>query len=250
MLVVFPTVGTSWAKDLVAYYQFNGDAKDVSGNGHDGVLIGNAKLVKNDGAPVPDGKGCLQTARETGNGVDCGESPSLRIQVNFTLMAWAKPDDVTATQYIAGTPYDDEAAWDAPWTGHNIGVTGGQMIAWLNLNGQYKDFRGGAPEVGKWQHFAFTFDGQQGLAYINGEEVTRAKLEGKVKFSGKPHFMIGERSITAPGEPFGGLIDEVALFKMVLTEEEIKNFMQNGIPLALEPGGKLTMTWGNLKRLR
>ncbi len=43
------------------------------------------------------------------------------------------------------------------------------------------------------------------------------------------------------------MIDEVALFKEVLTEKEINNSMKDGVPLAVEPGGKLTTTWGVIK---
>jgi hypothetical protein len=251
LLMVFASAGTSQVEGLVAYYRFDGgsNADDLSGNKHHGKLVGGAEFVKNDGAPVPGGKGCVKFVHKPGNAVDCGESPDLRIVDNLTLMAWAKPDEANSTQYVAGTPYDDKAAWDAPWVGHQIGVRGGRMATWLNIKAVDREYDAGAVKAGEWTHLTFTFSGKAALSYVNGGEVAnQPDRQGKIEFDGKPHFMIGERSEIALGEPFGGMIDEVALFNRVLTPDEIKAFMKDGIPLAVESSGKLTTTWGNLKR--
>jgi len=251
LLMVFPTVGTLQVQNLVAYYRFDdgSNADDRSGNKHHGKLVGGTEFVKNDGAPVPGGKGCVKFVHKPGNAVDCGESPDLRIADNLTLMAWAKPDEANSTQYVAGTPYDDKAAWDAPWVGHQIGVRGGRMATWLNIKAVDREYDSGAVKAGEWTHLAFTFSGKAAISYVNGEEVANMPdRQGKIEFDGKPHFMIGERSEIAIGEPFGGLIDEVALFKQVLKPDEIKALMKEGIPLAVEQGGKLATTWGHLKR--
>ncbi len=99
---------------LVAYYQFNGDTKDLSGNGHDGLLIGRAKLAPNIGAPIPGAKGCVRLPGVGGNGVDCGNSPEMRIASNLTLMAWVNPDSVDGTHFVAGTPYNGGEWWRHP----------------------------------------------------------------------------------------------------------------------------------------
>ena len=51
---------------------------------------------------------------------------------------------------------------------------------------------------------------------------------------------------------FGGVIDEVALFDVALTAEEIKRIAENGLErgiglTAVEPPSKLAATWGMLK---
>ena len=51
---------------------------------------------------------------------------------------------------------------------------------------------------------------------------------------------------------FGGVIDEVALFKAVLTEKDITEIMQHGIEKILgiapvDPTGKLTTTWATIR---
>ena len=45
---------------------------------------------------------------------------------------------------------------------------------------------------------------------------------------------------------FKGVLDEVMLFNVVLTAEEIQQIME---PAAVESEGKLTTTWGEIKQL-
>ena len=97
---------------LVAYYRFNGDARDLSGNRRHGKLIGRAKLAPDNGAPVPGQKGCVRFPGVGGNGVDCGESPDFRIASNLTLMAWVNPEVVNGTFFAAGTPYNGGEWWN------------------------------------------------------------------------------------------------------------------------------------------
>jgi hypothetical protein len=51
------------------------------------------------------------------------------------------------------------------------------------------------------------------------------------------------------GETFAGAIDDVGVFSRALDEKEII-LLQDGVEafLAVEPQGKLTTTWGTLKR--
>jgi hypothetical protein len=51
---------------------------------------------------------------------------------------------------------------------------------------------------------------------------------------------------------FRGLIDEVAIFNVVLTENDIKSIMTNGLETAIgltavSSAGKLTATWADIK---
>lgn len=254
LLMAMPVAGNSQVDDLVAYWKFDGDPKDATGNGHDGQMKGVAALVKNDGAPIEGPKGAVKFLKKDGNAVQIANSADLRISQNLTLMAWANPDDSGPTQYVAGVPHDDQAQWDDPWVGHQIGVRGGAMATWLNLveGGVAKDreYDSGKVASKEWTHLAFVFTGDEAISYVNGEEVANHKdRKGEIQFIGDPLFMIGERSHIAIGEPFGGLIDEVALFKAALSEDDINEFM-SGIPLNVQPGGKLPTSWGYVKSRR
>lgn len=251
-------------RNLVAYWRFNGDYKDATGNGHDGRKKGNVKFVKSK-APVPDAGEAVQFAMQAGNAVVIRNSDDYRLTDELSLMAWVNPDDAAPTQFCCGVPYDAGRNWDNPWVGHQIGVRGHKMATWLTLDGKAPapgGRQGGGPDgddadweydagqviAGEWNHIAFIFTGNAAISYVNGDEVANHKdRKGKIGFDGKPNFVIGERSVSAPGEPFGGLIDEVALFDVALTRTQLRNFMNNSIKLSVAPGGKSTTTWGTIK---
>lgn len=48
---------------------------------------------------------------------------------------------------------------------------------------------------------------------------------------------------------FKGIVDEIAIFNVDLTEDDIKSIMAKGSSsaLAVSPAGKLTATWGLLR---
>ncbi len=265
LCILFPVIGISQSpRNLLAYWRFNGDYDDATGNGHDGRKKGNVKFVKSK-APVPDAGEAVQFAKQAGNAVEIRDSDGLRLTEELSLMAWVNPDDAAPTQFCCGVPYDTGGNWDNPWVGHQIGVRGGKMATWLTLDGKAPapgGREGGGPDgddadweydagtilPGQWNHIAFIFTGKEAISYVNGDEVANHKdRKGKIGFDGKPLFVIGERSVSAPGEPFGGMIDEVALFDVALTRNELRNFMNNSIKLSVDAREKLTTTWGKIK---
>ena len=263
--MLIPVHGSAQSpRNLLAYWKFNGDYKDATGNGHDGRKKGNVKFAKSK-APVPDAGEAVEFAGQAGNAVEIRDSNGLRLTDELSLMAWVNPVDAAPTQFCCGVPYDTGGNWDNPWVGHQIGVRGGKMATWLTLDGRAPapgGRQGGGPDgddadweydagqvfPGEWTHIAFIFTGKAAISYVNGDEVANHNdRKGKIGFDGRPIFVIGERSVSAPGEPFRGLIDEVALFDVALTRTQLRNFMNNSIKLSVEHRGKLTATWGGIK---
>ena len=48
---------------------------------------------------------------------------------------------------------------------------------------------------------------------------------------------------------FNGILDEIAIFNIALTEDDIKTIMTEGLErtLAVSPAGKLSTTWASIK---
>jgi hypothetical protein len=273
LTMVFPLVGMSVSP--VGYWTFNDEnnpAKDDTGAGRDGRPSGPVLPVPSD-APVANPGFAMSFVQEPGNAIIIDNSVGLHPTDKATLMAWVNADDAAPTQFAAGFPYDDEPEWDNPWIGMQIGVRGGGMANWITLDGRAPapgGREGGGPDGNdadwefntadgtvlsrEWQHICMVFDGNDGVtAYVNGEVIQEeGGHTGAVGFNGTPLFIIGERSAHAPGEPFGGLIDEVAIYHAALSQDEIKDVMSNGADLsgvgtAVESVGKLTTTWGSIK---
>ena len=52
------------------------------------------------------------------------------------------------------------------------------------------------------------------------------------------------------GWDFSGVLDEIAIFNVALSEDDLNTVMADGLEkaLAVSPIGRLTTTWGNIKR--
>ncbi len=48
--------------------------------------------------------------------------------------------------------------------------------------------------------------------------------------------------------PTTGTMDEVAVYKRVLSAEEVKSDMEKGVTFAVSPTGSLATTWGNIRK--
>jgi hypothetical protein len=88
------------------------------------------------------------------------------------------------------------------------------------------------------------YDGKDVIHYIDGEKV-----------SGEPRTpATAGTTLIVGAEPdrndwFNGSVDEVAIFNVVLIEDDIRKIMTDGITLgaAVSSADKLTATWGRIK---
>ncbi len=120
----------------------------------------------------------------------------------------------------------------------------------------------GSTEVndGTWHHVVATYDGTKSASgvhlYVDGQEETKAvrndTLTGST--SNSIDFNIGERESGAGAialdQFFTGLIDEVAIFNVVLDDADIEDIMTKGLATAVAvfPAGRTAATWGSVKR--
>ncbi len=106
----------------------------------------------------------------------------------------------------------------------------------------------GVFKEGQWYHVGGVINNEEGSirAYVDGE------LRHEQKFAvgdtpGKPS-EIWAGSAPEAGKSIIGLIDEVAFFNVVLTEDDINKIMDKGLaPEDVNLRGKLTTTWGGIK---
>ena len=107
----------------------------------------------------------------------------------------------------------------------------------------------GAPiALGKeWIFLSVTHNGNgKATFYIDGELDSTKDVP-----AGQPNtepFRVGFDGGSARG---AGVVDEVALFSRELSKKEIGTLMEEGSKavIAVEPGGKLTTTWGRIKEI-
>jgi len=224
-------------KTCVGMWLFDVDkgdtAIDSSGNKNDGKIMNGPKLV--------DGK--FGKALEF-DGVDD------HVKMTSPATARAKGQPMTAEARIywkGGTGYQDIVTQREP---HN-------WIFYLHEDNHKLSFHGAAQykseyvmPKNEWKHVAATVTAD-GIAtvYVDGV-VVHTNPNYLYNVSASSTLTIG--SAAGAGEYFNGIIDDVAIFNVALTIDDIKNISNNGLERALGltpvfPKGKLTTVWGEIK---
>lgn len=215
----------------------DGDASDASGKGHNGKADGKVTWEK--------GKTGLAVKLDGSTAIVVDHKDDLSLQT-FTLVAWVN---------IPTPPTDwwTIVAKDG-WPNRNYGV-------WLSSGGAlaHNSFTSGAApdnnavnavtpvKAGEWHHVAATYDMKVSKLYIDGN------MDAQGSFTSKPN--VTDVDVIMGRTPTGtykyvGLIDEVAIFNVALSEDDIKSIVSDGLKstvTAVSPKANLVDTWGNIK---
>ena len=233
----FPAYAAINMKDAMGVWTFdegNGkEAGDISGNNHNGEITGNVKWV--------DGK-YGKALEFSGGNVKVPHTEDMNLET-FTMTAWLKiPAVVPPYQMVMGKeawPNRNYSIWLLPEKA-NVGLT----------EPADKQLQSAAVVVdGTWRHIAATYDMKFLRIYVDGQVSNQLALTTKPLLCDAP-FMIGAQP-PAGGGPIQGIIDEVSVFKVGLSEDDIKDIMEKGLKqfvTSVERTGKLSTTWGMLKR--
>jgi len=209
-------------------------AQDSSGNGYDGVLsVEPAPLWTTD----PERGNVLEFGPGL-DSVDCG--PGASAGQDLTVGLWMKPATEGLMRPIScfdGDDYSENPGWllmlrNDDW-GDNVPPN-----AWFRMSGTEGEWNSGdlwinecwAPD--EWVHMAFTFDEDTDAlsGYINGELAGFTIVpEGRGVASDTNPLIMGHGGGI---EPYQGLLDEVCIYDVALTDAEIwKLANPNAIPV-------------------
>jgi hypothetical protein len=199
---------------LVAYYPFNGDAKDAKGT-HHGTATGSPSYTT--------GK-VGQALQMTSDSQYITAAYAADLAMNtFTVAAWVNVAETTGIRGILGTRIGGEYTFDLKVQSTGIHADVGSGTAWLNSSVYVYEDRGGLIATNAWCHIACIVDDATDTVktYINGV------LAGTATFSGTPLFMKSGESLGIgccyTGEYMHGLMDEVRIYNRVLSDAEVVN---------------------------
>ncbi len=220
-------------ESIVGMWLFDGDVKDYSGNGNDGVP-NNVEWV--DGV---FGKS-LDLGSDWESYVEITISPSLDVvgKSDFTLTFWMNPDVIGPVQMIFQQR-------DNGGMGRTIiDLNDARMSSYL---GGADSFVNNAPlEAGEWYHIALSVTKGGTLQwYINGEP--QESYEKGLEEAGG-NYLIGIHKAQA-NVPYDGQIDDFGFFNVVLMQDEINQVMTLGLQAltAVEPSDRVTTTWASVR---
>lgn len=192
---------SSAEKDLVGHWEFNGSSKDSTPYSNNPTITG--------AIPTTDRKGRANSAYSF-NGVDqymtMPASNDLNASV-FTYSAWIKTS-VAATQTIIGWSSNGAPQF-------RLLTSSGNNLLSLTKQGQVSMAILGSVPLNTWSHVAITYDSSGVIRmYLNGVQVGTSTSAQTFTFS---NMRIGG----AAGQFFNGSIDDVRVYKRVLSQGEL-----------------------------
>ena len=229
-----------FSEGLILNFSFDegeGDiAGDISGNGHNGT-IDNPQWV--------DGKfGKALKFNGAGSGMFVTVESTDALNVNeCTFMAWINAETWDGTRQIVGKSVHGGCSGRAQY---GLFSEGGTFKLRFETEGGRADINADLPETGKWLHVAFTNDGETATLYIDGESVADGAVPGAQKSIDDPLRIA--QDCDRPNNVFAGMIDEVRLWNRALSQDDINILKDlNAVVTPVDPLGKISTTWGNLK---
>lgn len=210
------------------------DKADISGEVVKDVFGKNNATLKGNPKSIAGVIGeCLQFEGKAENYV---EIPKMGSFEQVSVECWAMEDQFSGIQGIVSTWQWDAGKVHFKFESNQIQVhkNDGVKIVYPN------------PENGKWYHIVYTTDTKANKLqlYVNGKFIT----EGN---SGATPEKWDERRIGSEhdGRWLIGKVDEVRIYKRVLTAKEVENnFNVKTNKLAVDPSGKSATCWGVLKQ--
>ena len=203
---------------LVAYYPFNGNANDESGNGHNGIFLDGAKLAA-------DKNGVANKACSVNSGfVQIADNTALNLS-SYTLSIWFKAEGVmSAFNCLIGKNYtiaygigfDSGGSTDCPAP---LASRPMRVYASNRSNAFNNSFITCGDNT--WYHVVVTYNNANGAVnlYINGNLWENGTLPAGTIGNSSDPLAIGKDGHY--GDKFTGIVDEVSIFNRVLTDYEV-----------------------------
>jgi len=203
--------------ELVAYFPFNGNANDESGNGNHGTVMG-ATLTE-------DRSGNLNSAYYfdgIDDYIDIGNDSTLKMSDAVTISVWVNLD------------YFPLSGWHNIISDHSPSYNNGKIFRFQDNGIEILLDAEGSPEArynlpdtiaGIWQHLAATYDGNSVKMFVNGILVDSTERIGTIAINPNP-LLIGKSGF---GEYFPGVIDDIIIYNVGLSNSQVADLYQGNL---------------------
>lgn len=209
---------------LVAYYPFNGNANDASGNNNHGTLSGTASIVADQWGN--SASACNISGPNNPGRITVPNSSSLQFSTTASFAFWFKLNSNVGTSgtgnIVAGGSHclltkDGDAGGGmymlTALSGSNLNFSIGN-VSMTTLNYVYPNYT-----VGTWLHCVYIMDAGEQRFYINGNLVATVTGASNFGTMNNRQFCMGR--FGSNWYPINGAFDEVRIYNRVLTTDEI-----------------------------
>ena len=204
---------------LVAYYPFNGNAKDESGNGNDGLVKGALLVEDRNGKPLK-----AYSFNGQDSFIDLPASKQINYIHHISVSFWinASEKQPTGQQYSGLITRTDHR--------HRFSFTTGlypNLVLGSRVSPQHNVDNKAVIASAKWMHIVFTHDGSGCALFIDGKQ--------KSKITNRPISLVSSDlpvTIGAEGNGNGlirfflGCLDDIRIYNRALSAEEVKTLYE------------------------
>jgi len=240
LMVLFIITGSVFADlnaGLVAYYPFNGNANDESGNGNDGTVYG--ATLTTDRFDNPN-------SAYSFDGVDdyihVNHSSDFESS-SITAVTWIKVGEhgnrviskhsgSNQCSYFVGATKISDSNWNIRWYIFSTSYQGRAIDYQTNLKSE------------DWYCVSASYDGSVSKLYLNGSLVKDSTFNEPRAITSVP-FLIGKYEYDPDNVKWDGKIDDVRVYNRALTESEIDSLYHLNSWSVPDMPQNLTVTPGN-----
>jgi hypothetical protein len=236
LLLSSTTLMAALTDGLIALWPLDDDAEDVVG-GHNGNLVGGASFVND------PGRGKVLSVNGVDGHVEIPHSDDLVFQPvdSLSISVWLNIQALPGNWAGIVTKGRDASPWYGLWvtTANQWHFVGGEGGANVRLDA-------GQAATG-WLHLVGVYDADAHTQTIYVDGVVIGEGAGAtISASGSGDVWFG--GAKSVSEFLNALIDDVAIYGRALTPAEVASIAAGtNILTAVEPGSKLTTTWGAIK---
>lgn len=197
---------------LIAYYPFNGNAQDESGNNNHGTVHGAALTT--------DRLGNLNKAYSfngSNSYIDCGSASILKVTGNFSMGGWLYMD--------GGSQVPRMLSFESPEGNYRITSTGsGDPSRLVNLSYGSSTLSVTIPTK-TWHHVMYTYNSGTAKLYLDGVKIAEANSPQTETLIYSTSLNIGRKAAQA-FDTWGGKLDEIVLYNRAISASEILSWYQ------------------------
>jgi len=203
---------------LIAYYPFNGNANDESGNGHNGIVHGATLTTDRFG-----NSNSAYFFNGLSDYIEIANDSKFNLQ-SHTISAWVKWGPGGHSTHKGGGIFINGSSS----TIDRFGLTGYEYGIRQWINGKEQWFTDSVLSDQNFHHIVSTYNGQLGTIWVDGQKVVEKLFNENIKYYNNANCYIG---VSFPGghDFFEGVIDDIRIYNYALTENEIKQLFNESI---------------------
>jgi len=210
---------------LVAWYPFNGNADDASGNGNDGTVTGANLTADRHGNNIN-----AYQFNGTTDFISITDDDKFDFTTSYSISTWVKFDTVYNAQitlikksqaYLLQTCHESLARANVPSIRSVVFVNGVQN------NKQDAEFAFSDIDTSDWCHIVVTYDGTYSNILLNGVLKDRyEKNNGTIAVNTNPIYIGSSDGV--PSIVFKGKMDDIRFYNRPLNSSEIDSLYKEG----------------------